>query len=176
MEFSYEVKIPKDRIAVLVGVKGNIKRRIEKHLNIKIEIDSKEGDVLLQGEDSLNLLTGQNIVRAVGRGFNPDAALDLLDENNYLELIDITHYGNSKAKLIRLKSRIIGTDGKARKTIGELTNTHIVIYGKTIGIIGEHESVALARKAFESLLTGSRHSTVYSWLEKKRKQLKVRMY
>lgn len=177
MEFSYEVKIPKDRVAVLIGVKGKVKKKIEKTLNIEMTIDSKEGDVVLQGDDSLLLVTAQNIVKAIGRGFNPDIALELLGEESYLEIIDISDYsGESKTKLTRLKSRIIGTGGKARKTIEKLTDTNIIIYGKTIGIIGNYESVSLARKAFESLLGGSRHSGVYSWLEKHRKEIKHKLY
>lgn len=177
MQFSYEIKIPKDRIAVLVGVKGKVKNKIESVLHIKIMVDSKEGDVVFYGEDSLALMTAQNIVKAIGRGFNPEVALELLDESNYFELIDISDYGRgSSLSLVRLRSRIIGTGGKARKAIEQLTNTNVVIYGKTIGIIGDHESVGLARKAFESLLTWSRHSTVYSWLQRHRKKIRHRMY
>ncbi len=177
MEFNYEVKIPKERVAVLLGVKGAVKKKIEKALGIKITVDSNEADVNLEGDDGLNLLIGQNIVKAIGRGFNPEIALELLDEHNYFEMIELTYYvGNSKNNLIRVRSRIIGTEGKARKTIEELTDTKIVVYGKTISIIGEHEGVSLARKAFESLLAGNRHSTVYAWLEKQKKEMIKRMY
>ena len=177
MEFGYEVKIPKERVAVLVGVKGNVKNKVAKALGIKITVDSREGDVLLKGDDSLSLLTAQNIVKAIGRVFNPDVAMNLLDESNYLEVVDIEQYvGGSKSNLIRVRARVIGTGGKARRTIEELTSTKVVIYGKTISIIGNFEGVALARKAFESLLSGSRHTTVYAWLEKHRKEIKHKMY
>ena len=176
MEFSYEVKIPKERIAVLVGIKGNVKKKLEKTLNIKITIDSKEGDVVLGGNDSLILMTAQSIVRAIGRGFSPKLAFHLLDENNYLELIDMDDYSSSKSNLIRIRARAIGTGGKARRTVEHLTDTYVTIYGKTIGIIGDFEGVKLARRAFESLLSGSRHSTIYSWLEKQKKDKKVRLY
>ena len=177
MEFSYEVKIPKDRIAVLLGVKGSTKKELEKGLGIKINVNSKTGDVILEGDDSLNLHTGQSIIRAIGRGFNPKIAIDLIDENVAFETIDITEYaGTSEKGLIRARSRAIGAEGKARKYIEQLTDTHAIIYGKTIGIIGHYENVALTRKAFESLLGGARHSTVYAWLEKQRKRLKYKMY
>ena len=177
MEFSYDAKVPKERIAVLVGKKGEVKKELQKVLGIKVHVDSKEGDVLLQGDDGIVLLTAQNIVKAIGRGFNPDVAFELLNEENYLEIINIDDYTkSSKASFIRIKARAIGTGGKARTTIEELTNTHIVVYGKTVGIIGDYECVALARKAFESLLAGSRHTTVYSWLEKQRKSRKHLLY
>ena len=71
---------------------------------------------------------------------------------------------------------MIGTGGKARKVISEITNTDIVIYGKTIGIIGSYDGVRLARIAFESLLSGNRHTTVYDWLQKEKKKLKLSFY
>ena len=170
MEFSYEIKIPKDRIAVLLGTKGEVKKKIEHSLDVKLTIDSAEGDVLIKGQDGLGLMTAQNIVKAIGRGFNPSLALELLNESNYLELIDIgTFSRNAKKDLIRLKSRAIGTGGKARKTIEDLTDTKMVVYGSTIGILGTYEDVDLARKAVESLLSGNRHATVYARLEKQRK-------
>lgn len=177
MKFEYEVKIPKERVAVLVGTKGNIKKLIEAKLKIKLLINSKTGDVNLEGEDSLDLVTGQNIVKAIGRGFNPEFALDLLNENIAFEVIDMTEYtGDSAKSLVRVRARAIGTGGKARTYIEKLTDTKIVIFGKTVGIIGNYENVGLARKAFDGLLLGQRHATVYSWLEKHRKNIKYKMY
>ncbi len=177
MEFSYEIKIPKERVAVLLGVKGKTKKNIEKALVIKINVDSEEGIVTFSGDDSLKLIIGQDIIKAIGRGFNPDIAIELLNENLQLEIIYITEYtGSSKKKFLRIKARAIGEGGKARKYIEKLTETKIVIYGKTIGIIGEYENINFARRAFEGLLSGQRHSTVYSWLEKNIKSRKHLLY
>ncbi len=176
-EYHYETKIPKERIAVLIGAKGENKKKIEKELNARLVIDSDEGDVIIKGYDSFNLLIGQNIVKAIGRGINPNVALRLLEEDAVLETIDITDFsGRSKNKLIRIRGRAIGTDGKSRERIEELTNTNIAIYGKTITIIGDYEGVALARKAIESLLSGSRHTTIYQWLEKQTKEQRRSFY
>jgi len=173
MEFNYEIKIPQERIAVLLGVKGSVKKKIEKLLKLKMNIDSEEGVINLSGDDGLNLLTGQNIVKAIGRGFNPEVAIELANEDNHLEILDITEYtGDSKKKFTRIKARVIGEGGKARKYIEELTETKIVIYGKTVSIIGNYEYVNLARRAFEGLLSGQRHSTIYAWLEKNMKNKK----
>ncbi len=177
MEFIYELKIPQDRIAVLIGPKGMTRKKIEKKLNITMIINSKEGDVTLSGEDSLALLTAQNITKAIGRGINPEKALDLLEEDVVLETIDMTDYSNdSKKRLAVIRGRVIGTDGKSRAYIEELTGTHISIYGKTITIVGPYQTAALARKALEALLSGNRHTTIYTWLEKQTKELQTRFY
>ncbi len=175
-EFMYELKIPKDRIAVLIGKKGEVKKQIEETTNTELKIDSKEGDVVVTGEDALGLYTTKEIIDAIGRGFNPDFALLLLKQDNSFEKIDLKDYiGKSKKGQQRLRGRVIGAEGKSRKLIEELTETHISVYGKTVGIIGESEDAAIAKEAIVSLLEGSQHGNVYKWLEKKRKDKKKRM-
>lgn len=174
-EYSYEVKIPKERVAVLIGRKGEIKKEIEDATKSRIFVDSDEGDVMITGKDSLGMFSAKDIITAIGRGFNPETAMLLLKQDYCFELIKLSDYvGKSKNKLERLKGRLIGTEGKTRKVIEMLTETNISIYGKTVGIIGQPENVECARMAVEKLLSGSQHSGVYSWLEKKRKDLKMR--
>lgn len=170
-EYMYELKIPKERIAVLIGTKGEMKKQIEEATGTHIDVDSEEGDVFLKGEDSLSLYTTREIIKAIARGFNPDVAMLLLKQEYALELINLKDYAEEK-QLMRLKGRVIGREGKARKNIEVLTETNISVYGKTIGIIGECENSVIARRAVDSLLTGSTHANVYKWLEKNRRELK----
>jgi ribosomal RNA assembly protein len=172
-EYLYELRIPKDRIAVLIGKEGKIKKEIETETKTKIKVDSKEGDVFISGEDALGLYSCREVIRSIGRGFNPDIALLLLKADYCLELIDLKEYcGKSKDSLLRIKGRIIGSEGKTRKLIEELTEAHICVYGKTIGVIGLPESTSLARDAIEKLIKGSPHSGVYKFLERKRRDMK----
>jgi ribosomal RNA assembly protein len=172
-EYNYELKIPKDRVAVLIGTKGEVKRDIETVTKTKLDIDSEEGDVVISGGDALGLFTAREIVEAIGRGFNPDFAKLLLKQDYVLDMISIKDYaGKSKDTALRLKGRVIGKEGKSRKTIEMLTDTHISIYGKTIGIIGGPDGVDNARQAIEALLKGSPHGNVYKSLERKQKEMK----
>jgi len=172
MEYRTELKIPKERIAVLIGKNGEVKEDFESISKIKIAVDSKEGDVFLTGDDSIMIYSLQEVIKAVGRGFNPEIARLLFKHDYVLEVIPITDYFDKKNHIERVKGRIIGASGKSRATIEELTSSHICVYGKTISIIGEAESVVAARKAIESLIQGSPHSNVYRWLEKNRKKLR----
>lgn len=175
--YSYEFKIPKDRIAVLIGKKGTIKKEIEESTNSKLKIDSTEGDILISGKDSLGLFTAREVIKAVARGFNPEIAKLLLKQDYVLELIPLQDFlGKSPKKIIRMKGRVIGQEGKTRRIIEELTETHISVYGKTISIIGLPENVALAKRAVENLLSGSMHSAVYTFLEKQRRKMKSREF
>ena len=170
-EFSYEIKIPLERVAILIGKDGEIKKRIEENTHCKLDI-TKEGEVTIIGEDGLDLYTTREIVQAIARGFNPELALQLLKPDYALEFIDMKDIaGKNKSTMQRLKGRVIGKEGKSRAEIERLTETQISIYGKTIGIIGETSQTQLARQAVAMLLQGSMHKTVFRFLEKKRKEM-----
>jgi ribosomal RNA assembly protein len=165
-----EIKIPKERIAVLIGKKGETKRKISRLTKTRIQVSSKEGDIVIDGEDGLNIYTAKKIINAIGRGFNPEIALNLLEENNDIEIINIQEFSrNARNDLTRIKSRLIGRDGKVRKLIEQLANVDISIYGKTISIIGNYNHLNMARHAIINLLNGSKHGNVYGYLEKQRK-------
>ncbi|MEK6809935.1 MAG: KH domain-containing protein [Nanoarchaeota archaeon] len=170
-DISYELKIPEERVAVLIGANGETKKEIEQETKCHLDI-SKEGDVVITGEDGLLLFTAKEIIRAIARGFNPKLAMLLLKQDHILEMIDMKDIaGKSKNTMERLKGRVIGSGGKSRAEIERLTDTHISIYGKTIGILGEMGAVSLARQAVAMLLQGSMHKTVYQFLEKKKKEI-----
>lgn len=169
-EFSYELRIPKERVAVLIGKKGEMKRTIEHETKTKIQVSSEEGTVGLNGPDALYLYLAREIVRAIGRGFNPEVALLLLRQDYAFELISIQDYARTPNDLERLRGRVIGEGGKSRRIIEELTETNVCVFGKTIGIIGPADNIADARRAIETLLAGSPHAHVYRWLERRRKQ------
>ena len=175
VEYSYELKVPRNRVAVIIGKEGSVKKDIEESTNTKLNIDSKEGDVFVSGDDALGLYTAREIIKAIGRGFNPDIAKLLLKADYIFEIVDLGEYaGKSKDTMLRLKGRVIGKEGKSRKLIEELTECNISVFGKTISIIGMPDSAANARRAVEALLRGSPHANVYKWLEKRRKDMKRR--
>jgi ribosomal RNA assembly protein len=174
-EFSYQIKIPKDRIAVLIGKKGEIKKEIEENTNTKINVDSKEGEVSVSGEDAIMLYTTRDLIRAIARGFNPEIAFLLLKQDYSFDMIHLPDYDNP-SQLKRIKGRVIGRDGRSRELIEEHTETYVSVYGKTISMIGLNENVVVARRAIEMLIKGSPHANVYKWLERMRKELRRRQY
>lgn len=169
-EFTYELRIPKERVAVLIGKKGETKRTIEYETKTKLQVNSEEGIVSLTGEDALLLYLAREIVRAIGRGFNPEVAMLLLKQDYAFEMISAQDYSKSQKDLERLRGRVIGEGGKSRRIIEELTQTNVCVFGKTIGIIGPAENISDSRRAIESLLAGSPHAHVYRWLERRKKQ------
>lgn len=173
--YEYELKIPIERVAVLVGVKGSIKRKIQSNLKVKIQINSKEGDVFISGEDNLNLMIAESIIKAIGRGFNPLIAMQLLNDNIIFELIDISDYAKTQKDIIRLRGRAIGENGKCRTLISKLLKVDISVYGKTVGIIGGYEDVDIAKRAMDKLLKGSTHGKVFSFVQEQKKNLRINL-
>jgi len=172
VEYSYEMKIPASRIAVLIGREGSIKKQLEQETGLRITIDSKEGDVFLYGDDALKLYTVREIITAIGRGFNPEIALQLLKPDYALEQLNLNDYAKTKNHLMRIKGRVIGSSGKARALIEELSDCKISVFGKTICMIGRVESVGVCRRAVEKLIEGSQHSTIFKMLERQRREFK----
>jgi ribosomal RNA assembly protein len=164
------VKIPQDRIGVLIGPKGFVKEHIERRSESTITIDSTEGDVLIEGReggDPIKTLRVIEVVTAIGRGFSPENASKLLDDESLLlDVISLAHL--SAKTLNRVKGRVIGRDGKTRQTIETLTGVLISVHGKTISLIGDQQRLRTAREAIEMLIRGAPHSSVYHFLERKR--------
>ncbi|NQT08931.1 RNA-processing protein, partial [Candidatus Bathyarchaeota archaeon] len=171
------LKIPQDRIGVLIGPNGNAKRRIERFFKVTIEIESASGAVEIgvnpEQKDVTVLFTVANIVKAIGRGFNPRKAEALAKEDFDLNIIDLGDYvGNSKNALARVKGRIIGKDGKSRALLEELTETQISVYGHTVAYIGHVGNLQVAREAILMLLRGAFHKTVWNFLYAYRRKMK----
>lgn len=172
------VKIPQERIGALIGSDGQVKTLLEKKLNVNFEIDGDSGDVKIAlvptTQDFSLLLRAKEVVTAIGRGFAPERAYRLIDdEDATLYIIDLREiFGKSEHDMTRIKGRVIGKEGKTRRLIEELTETALSIYGHTIGIIGSVENAEIAKQAVEMLLKGSQHVTVYKFLHQKRREIK----
>ncbi|MBX5321102.1 MAG: KH domain-containing protein [Candidatus Bathyarchaeota archaeon] len=175
------VRIPKERVGVLIGQGGETKRAIEKMLSVTLDVESDGGGVTImlseKAEDPSVLLRAKEVATAIGRGFSPEHAFRLIhDEETVLDIIDLrTIFGRSESDIRRVKGRIIGMEGKTRRIIEELTDTNIAVYGHTVGIIGKIEHAQVAREAIQMLIQGSQHATVYRFLHRKRRELKKGM-
>jgi ribosomal RNA assembly protein len=171
------VRIPKERVGILIGPEGRVKQHIEEKLQVKLEVDS-EGSVTIvlseKASDPSLLLKAKDVVTAIGRGFSPEVAFRLIrNEDDIFDLIDLRLiFGRSESDIKRIKGRIIGADGKTRKLIEELTEADVVVYGHTVGLIGSFEQVDAAHNAAQMIIEGCQHHTVYNYLQKKRTELK----
>ena len=167
------VTVPQDRIGVLIGEGGETMREIESRSEVRLDIDSESGSVAIESVgDPVSALVAPDIVKAIGRGFKPETALSLLDSDmRRFDLIDLSEQTRNDNDLRRQKGRIIGEDGRTRELMEELSGADVVIYGSTVGAIGDAEEVNAVRRAVGMILDGAPHGTVYAFLEDKHREL-----
>jgi ribosomal RNA assembly protein len=171
------VRIPMERIAVLVGPKGEVKRYIEDRTGVSLDIDSSDGSVVVHeegAEDAFRAMRAADIVKAIGRGFSPEHAFSLTRDDYYFFLMNITDYVGKKPNHVRrIRARLIGSEGKTRRLIEELAESYISVYGNTVAIIGDEWGSDVAKRAVDMILSGSEHRSVYNFLEKMRRAKKL---
>jgi ribosomal RNA assembly protein len=168
-----QIKIPEERVGVLIGPGGAIKNLIEEKTKSKLEVDSESGAVsVVSTEDPLQAMRVMDLVKAIGRGFSPERALPILDDEMLmLDVMDISKMVGTQADMARMKGRIIGKDGKSREIMERLSGAKVSVYGKTVALLGYPEQIRVARSAIEMLIEGAPHGNVYSFLEKKHQEL-----
>src|SRR2546428_405597 len=168
-------RISAERIGVLIGPEGTTKERLQKATGTRISVDSTTGDVTIdeaQAQDPVLALKAKDIIQAMARGFSEDRAFRLLDEDAYFEVFDIKDFAHSRNRVAQIRARLIGTRGKTRRLIEELTGVEVSVWGHTIALIGGTFEMAIAREAVFMLLRGSEHKTVYPSLPVSRSRRK----
>jgi ribosomal RNA assembly protein len=178
MSFQHTLKIPRERIGALIGKGGRVKQQIEKRCGVEIEIDSETGDAIISGSkpvDQMEAFRAVEVMTAISRGFSPERAYHLFDDEEVVfQQMDLHDYaGKSPNALERIKGRIIGEGGKARRMIEELSGTYISVYGHTVAFIGNYGEVKRATDAIAMLAKGSMHKSVYTMLQKARRRDKI---
>jgi len=140
------------------------KKKLEKILNLKITNRGKE--VYIEGSPEDEYF-GQKVIDALNFGFPFSAAISIKDEEKDLDFLNIKDH-TKRTKLEIIRARLIGKGGKGLKTLSNLTNCDIELKDNEIGIIGNPESIENATEAIISMIKGSKHGNVYSFLERSR--------
>ena len=172
-------RIPQDRIAVLIGKGGETRRMLEEACGATLEIDSKNGEVMADwGEGSVDPIVRMkmpDVIVAIGRGLAPKRAVQLIQDEVFLKMYDIREWvGKQPNQTRRMRSRLIGRNGRIRSLIEEISRCELAIYGSTVLVIGDEDGLALAAPAIEGILRGSEHSTILHGLEQDRKRQRLR--
>lgn len=175
MLYHETIKVPGDRVGVIVGRDGRVRKRVEELTNAKIDVNSEGVVTITAPENTENPVLAwkaRDIIRAMARGFSPKNAFSLIDDDMQLLVISLREVvGSSQNQMKRVAGRIIGENGRTRRVIEQTTETKVSVYGKTVSIIGMSPGLDYARRAIDMLIAGAPHSTVYSRLERMRREL-----
>jgi ribosomal RNA assembly protein len=162
------IRIPEERVKILIGKEGKTKKMIEKRCSVELTVDDSEVQV---SGDATDIFFASEIVKAIGRGFEPRKAMLLLKEDFMFHLIPLREIVSSEKAITRLKARVIGEDGKIKTMIEESTDSFVSVYGNTIGIISKSDSIEYTKEAISMILDGARHSTVLAYLSKAKREI-----
>ena len=143
------------------------KKELEKKLNVKLVI--KRNLITVDG-GSLDEYDALQVFDAVSFGFSVRKALLLKNEDYAFKKIHIRDY--TKRNLRDIKSRLIGTKGKTRKAMSQISGCEILIKEGEVGIVGYAEDVENAETAIINLIKGSKQSNMYRYLEKMNRLMK----
>jgi len=161
------IKIGYNRLPVLIGVDGSVKKEISRKTNTNIEIDSHTGEVVISTDGNfLNAHIAKNVVQAIARGFSPEKAFKLFNEDYVLEIVSLDDYvKKSNSRHTQIKGRVIGREGRIKKMIEQNMHCFLSIYGKTVSIISKDSDLVAIRDLIEKLLLGARHTVVFKSLK-----------
>jgi ribosomal RNA assembly protein len=163
------IRIPSERLAVLFGKAGDTQKLLEGACKVLLSVD-EDGAVQIEGEP-VDEYFSKDVIRAIGRGFEPNIALLLLNEEYALRIVNLREMGNENW-MLRQKGRVIGEKGRTRKIIEEMSESHISVYGYTISVIANLGTIDIAMEAVSMLLQGHTHPAVYAYLEKQKREMK----
>lgn len=132
-------------------------------LNAKIEIKNRFATI--EGS-SVDEYEATQVLEAINFGFSAKEALHLTSED--FQFITLKIKSLTRRKLIDVKARLIGKEGKTRRTMENVSGCAIVINENenAVGILGPNENVDTAIQAITSLIRGSKEANVYAYLER----------
>jgi ribosomal RNA assembly protein len=133
---------------------------------IQLELDISVKEIKI--DSNFGAWISKTVLDAINNGFKPEKALKLLDQRYSIDILNLEDIlGSSDKRIHRVKSRIIGEQGRMRESIERFSLTNISVYNNSIGIIGEFDAVKVAKKAISMIIDGLPLKTVNNFLQKK---------
>jgi len=157
-----EIYIPQERSSIL-RQRPSMLKRLGELCNCSIGIEDSNC-VVIDG-DGYGAFEAKNVIQAFGRGFGIKTAELLLKDDYYFSSIDLKDIYSSKKKIMGMKARVIGTDGKAKRYIETVSGALVSVYGGTISFIGSPEAIEEAEAAVRTILDGGSHRLAYNRME-----------
>ena len=138
------------------------KRFLERTFKVKISIQGRK--VTVEG-NALDEFEMKSIIDAMNLGFSARTSALIKKEDIVFEKLSIKDYTRRK-NLEIVRGRLIGTHGKTKNTLEQISGCKIKIKDNIVGVIGEAEAVADALIAITNIVRGSKQTNVYKFLER----------
>ena len=138
------------------------KVQLEEKLKVSIAIQGKK--VMFEGSP-INEYTASAVLDAVSFGFSVKESLTLCTDTIAFKRIPIREFTRRK-NLKDVRSRLIGREGKTRRTIEEISGCSVIIAESAVGIIGDAKAIDDATQAIIRIIKGAKQANAYRLLER----------
>ena len=138
------------------------KKKLEEKLKIRIIV--QKNFIIIDG-NPLDEYEASIVLEAVNEGFPVETALNLIKEEIIFKKLNIKDYTKRKDISV-VRGRIIGTHGKTKKTLEQITDCSIKIKENNVSIIGHAEEVKNVITSIISIIRGAKQKNAYKYLER----------
>ena len=143
-------------------------KRLEEELKCKIA-KGEDNELTIEGE-AYDEYNAKAVIEAFGRGFDMRVARKLLNEDYFMKSISLKELFKNREQVRRIKARLIGSDGKTKTYIEEVSGSDLAVYGSRISMIGTIQEIDIAMAAVQVLINGGTHKKAYKLMENERRK------
>jgi ribosomal RNA assembly protein len=147
------------------------RKTLERELKVKI---TNRGNLIFVDGKAEDEYIACEVIEAINLGFIIKKALLITNEEFILEKIHIKDL-TKRTDLERIRGRIIGTKGRTKKTIENISDCLISVHDNTVGIIGRADEIEPTLTAITALIKGKKQTKTYSYLERERSKDKTKL-
>ncbi|MEK6824445.1 MAG: hypothetical protein AABX12_00015 [Nanoarchaeota archaeon] len=145
-----------------LGELKRTKNELEKHLKVSISIQGKRVTINGNAFEEFEALA---VLEAINFGFSAQTALMLKEEDIVFRKLPIKNFTRRK-DLETVRARVIGTQGRTKRTIESLADCQVIVRGNEVGLICPAEEVEYVITGMTNLIRGSKQANIYKFLER----------
>ncbi|NYZ74834.1 hypothetical protein H0O03_01045 [Candidatus Micrarchaeota archaeon] len=165
------VALPKKTLNLLAKNNREELREVERAAGVKIKLSEEDAEIEAGADNPGSEWEAEQVLLALEAGFPAKQALKLLKEDYFMEKIDLGQaFRGNESQVTRYKARVIGSEGRAKKKIEEITGAFVAVGDESVAVIGKFEELKDAKEAVIRLLEGAPHANVFHFLERKKKR------
>eukprot|EP01084_Bolivina_argentea_P287129 492651_1 len=148
---SFATRYPEHRESYIRMSFKKMKNFLHKH-GIIIEAKYSECSLIVSTTsrtwDPYSIIKSRDMIRLISRYVPFEHALKVMTDNVFSDIIEIgkTNVARNQVRFIKRRSRLIGPNGVTLKAIELLTKCYILVYGRTVCVIGNYKGIQTVRK------------------------------
>lgn len=142
-------------------VRENLKLLEEK---LKLNIKLAKHKLTFEGE-AVDELAAVKVFEAIQFGFTVRQAIQLIDPDILFVKLKMRQFTRRK-DMHDVRGRVIGREGKTKRTVESISDCEVTINGNEVGIIGLVDNIEAATTGIKNIVKGSKQSNVYNFMER----------